>query len=131
MELANSFVYRRGKGLIVILIHPKLLFRFEHTEEREVEGPENICCVQSKCDNFDVIFTQKPEYLRSDMGTAVIYEQHRFRLRITWISPQRSDVRDKPMPNEVFKKRATDIWSSIALNQEILAWTMPIVRKAF
>jgi heterodisulfide reductase subunit A-like polyferredoxin len=96
-------VYHRGKGLITILIHPKLLFRFKHTEEREVEGLENICCVRGKCGNFDVIVTQKPEYLRSDMGTAVIHEQHSCRLRVTWINPQHSDVRDKLMANEVFK----------------------------
>jgi hypothetical protein len=64
-------VYRRGKGLIVILIHPKLLFGFKHAEERQIEGLENICCVRGKCDTFDVILTQKPEYLRSDMSTAV------------------------------------------------------------
>jgi hypothetical protein len=63
------------------------------------------------------------------MGTAVIHEQHSFRLRITWISPQRSAMRDKLMANEVFKKRAIDLWLSIALNQEILAWTMPTVIK--
>jgi hypothetical protein len=60
--------------------------------------------VRGKCDSFDVIFTQKPEYLRSDMDTSVIHEQHSFRLRITWIRPQRSDVRDKLMANEVFKR---------------------------
>jgi hypothetical protein len=65
------------------------------------------------------------------MGTAGIHEQHNFRLRITWISPRRSDMRDKLMANEVFKKRAIDIWLNIALNQEILAWTMPSVIKAF
>jgi hypothetical protein len=43
--------------------------------------------VRGRCDNFDVIFTQRREYLRSDMGTAVIHEQHGFRWRITWISP--------------------------------------------
>jgi hypothetical protein len=101
-------VYRRGKGLVVIVIHSKLLFRFKHTEERELEGLENICYVRGKCANFDVIFTQKPEYLRSDMGTAVVHEQHSFRLIITWISLQRSGVRDKLMANEVFKKRAID-----------------------
>jgi hypothetical protein len=69
-------VYRRGKGLIVILIHSKLLFRFEHTGEREAEDLKNIWCVWAKCDNFNVIFTQKPDYLRSDMRTAVIHEQH-------------------------------------------------------
>jgi hypothetical protein len=40
-------------------------------------------------------------------------------------------VRDKLMANEVFKKRAIDRWLSIALNQEILSWTMPTVIKAF
>jgi hypothetical protein len=113
------------------MIHPRRLLRFKHTEERGVEGLENICCVRGKCDNFDVIFTQKPEYLRSDMGTAVIHEQHSIRLRIIWISSQQSDVRDWLMANEVFKKRAIDIWLSIALNEEILAWTMPTVIKAF
>jgi hypothetical protein len=83
--------------------------------------------VRGKCDNFDVIFTQKPEYLRSDLGTTVIHEQHSFCLRITWISPQPSDVRDNLIPNEVFKKRAIDPWLSIALNQEILVRTMPTV----
>jgi hypothetical protein len=78
-----------------------------------------------------VIFTQKQEYLRNDMGTAVIHEQRSFRLRITWIRPQRSDVWDRLMANEVFKKGAIDIWLGIALNQEILAWTMPTVIKAF
>jgi hypothetical protein len=67
-------VYCRGQGLIVILIHSKPLFCFKHTEEREVEGLEDICCVRGECDNFDVIFTQKPEYLRSNMGIAVIHE---------------------------------------------------------
>jgi hypothetical protein len=124
-------VYRCGKGLIVILIHPKLLFRFTHTEGREIDGPENICCVRGTCDNFDVIFTPKPEHLRSDMGIAVIHEQHSFLLRITWISPQRSDVRDQLMANEVFKRRVIDIWLNIALNQETLAWTMPTMTKAF
>jgi hypothetical protein len=52
-------VYRRGKGLIVILIHPKLLVRFKHTDKREVEGLENICCVRGKCGNSDVIFTHR------------------------------------------------------------------------
>jgi hypothetical protein len=69
--------------------------------------------VRGKCDNFDVIFTQKAQYLRSELGTAVIHEQHSFRLRITWISPQRSDVRDRLMANEVFKKLAIDIWLSM------------------
>jgi hypothetical protein len=131
MERADLFVYHRGKGLIIILIHPKLLFRFKHTEEREVQGLENICVVRVRCDNFDVIFTQNPEYLKSDMSTAVLHEQHSFRLIITWISPQRSDVQDKLMANEVFKKRAIDIWLGIALNREILAWTMRTVIKAF
>jgi hypothetical protein len=65
------------------------------------------------------------------MGTTIIYEQHSFRFRITWISPHGSDVRDKLMANEVFKKQAIDIWLSIALNQEILAWAMPTVLRAF
>jgi hypothetical protein len=65
--------------------------------------------VRGKYDNFDVIFNQKPEYLRSDMGNAVIHERHSFRLRMTWISPKRSDVRDKLIANEVFKKRVIDI----------------------
>jgi hypothetical protein len=124
-------VYRRGKGFIVILIHPKLLFRFEHTEEREAEGLEDIYSMRGKCDKFDVIVTQKPEYLRSDMGTAVIHEQYSFRFIIAWISPQRTDVRDKLIANEVFKRLAIGIWVSIALNQEILVWMMPIVKKAF
>jgi hypothetical protein len=40
------------------------------------------------------------------MSSAVIHEQHSFRLRTTWISPQGSDMRNKLMANEVFKKRA-------------------------
>jgi hypothetical protein len=40
-------------------------------------------------------------------------------------------VRDKLMVNEVFKKLAIDIWLGIALNQEILLWTMPTAIKAF
>jgi hypothetical protein len=52
MELADSFVYRRGKGLIVILIHPKLLFYFKHTEEKEIEDLDNICCVRGEGDNL-------------------------------------------------------------------------------
>jgi hypothetical protein len=40
---------------------------------------------------------------------------------------QHSDMRDTLMANEVFKKGAIDIWLGIALNQEILAWTMPTV----
>jgi hypothetical protein len=87
--------------------------------------------VRGQCGNFDAIFTQKPEHLRNDMGTAVIHEQHSVRLGITWISPHRSDVRDKLMVYEVFKKRAIDIWLSIALNQDILAWTMPTVTEPF
>jgi hypothetical protein len=67
-------VDRRAKDLIVILIHLKLFFRFKHTEEREIERLENICCVRDKYNNFDVIFTRKPEDLRSDMGTAIIHE---------------------------------------------------------
>jgi hypothetical protein len=88
MELPDYFVYRRGKGFIVILIHAELFFRFKQTEEREAEALKNICCARGKCENFDVIFTQKSEYLRIDIGTAVIHEQHSFHLRITWISPQ-------------------------------------------
>jgi hypothetical protein len=65
------------------------------------------------------------------MGTAVIHGQHSFCLRITWIHSQRSDMRDKLVANEVFKKRAIGIWLSIALNQETLAWMMPTVIKAF
>jgi hypothetical protein len=65
------------------------------------------------------------------MGTAVIHEQHSFRLRIAWISPQRIDLRDKLTANKVFKKLAIDMWLSIGLDQEILAWTMSTVIKAF
>jgi hypothetical protein len=77
--------------------------------------------VWGKCDNFDVIFTERLEYLRSDRGTAVIHGQHSFCVRITWISPQGSDVRDKLMANAVFNKLAIGIWLNIAVNQEILA----------
>jgi hypothetical protein len=87
--------------------------------------------MQGKYDSFDVIFTQKPEYLRSDIGTTVIHEQYSFRLKITWISMQGSDVGDKLMANEVFKKRAIGIWLGIAFYQEILAWTIPTVINAF
>jgi hypothetical protein len=34
MELADEFVYRRGKGIIVILIHLKLLYRL-NTPKKE------------------------------------------------------------------------------------------------
>jgi hypothetical protein len=45
-------VYRRGKGHIVTLIHPKLLFRFRHTEEKAVDGLENAYCVRGEYDNL-------------------------------------------------------------------------------
>jgi hypothetical protein len=40
-------------------------------------------------------------------------------------------MRDRLMANEVFKERAIDIWFGFALSQEILAWTIPTVTKAF
>jgi hypothetical protein len=84
-DVATEWNWRTNLCIVavkVILIHQKLLFRFRHTEERGFEGLENICCVRGKCGNFDVIFTQKSGCLRSDMGTAVIDEQHSFRLGI-------------------------------------------------
>jgi hypothetical protein len=45
-ELAGKYVYRRGEGLIIILIYPKLLFRFTYTKEGEVEDLENISCIR-------------------------------------------------------------------------------------
>jgi hypothetical protein len=52
MELANKGLYRRGKGLVVIMVHPELLFRFEQTEEEEIEGLGNICCVRGEWNNL-------------------------------------------------------------------------------
>lgn len=71
MELANKCVYRRFQSHIVTLIHPELFCRFEHTEEGEIEGPANICCIRGKCNNFDMIFTQKPECLANDMALRI------------------------------------------------------------
>jgi hypothetical protein len=97
--------------------HPdlsRIFFRFKHIEEGKIEGLTNICCMRGKWNSFNVVFTQKPEFLGNDMSAAAS----------VWNSPRCRDVWNKVMANETFKNRAIDVSFDIALDKEILVWTV-------
>jgi hypothetical protein len=69
-------VYGRGKSLIIVLFHPKLLLPFKNAEEGLIYGLKNVCYMQSECDKFDMVFVQKTDDLTGDMSTPIVHHRN-------------------------------------------------------
>jgi hypothetical protein len=67
MEVADEDVYPRDKRIVIILLHPKLIFRFTNAEEGQVQDLEDVRCVRSENDSIDMAFAWKSEDLTGDI----------------------------------------------------------------